>query len=204
MGMLRMPNAIERSVRRQNIQFMHNRNQFCSEYFQFMRRLITCNNPPANLADTLVRTIFWKLFYFITNDYFCCWLTLVMYLQTVCCVLLEPHKTCKLFDLIVVVLSLRQQSGTNQCLELKLWRKGRGPKTTTIYNNSKLAVLKFNLNVKRVFSCCFLFLVKWIRRVVPAKCAAGCTLPLPHWIAYKEDSERPCCRLVWGHLVPFT
>ncbi|XP_059479532.1 probable ubiquitin carboxyl-terminal hydrolase FAF-X isoform X3 [Neocloeon triangulifer] len=53
MGMLKMPQAIERSVRRQNIQFMHNRNQFCTEYFQFMRKLITCNSPPPNLNEQM-------------------------------------------------------------------------------------------------------------------------------------------------------
>lgn len=40
-----MPVAIERSVRRQNIKFMHNRNQFSLEYFQFMKKLIVCNGP---------------------------------------------------------------------------------------------------------------------------------------------------------------
>lgn len=41
-----MPAAIERSVRRQNIKFMHNRNQFSVEYFQFIRKLASCNIPP--------------------------------------------------------------------------------------------------------------------------------------------------------------
>ena len=40
-----MPAAIERCVRRQNILFMHNKNQYCMEYFQFIRKLITCNGP---------------------------------------------------------------------------------------------------------------------------------------------------------------
>ncbi|XP_013401949.1 probable ubiquitin carboxyl-terminal hydrolase FAF-X isoform X1 [Lingula anatina] len=39
-----MPTAIERCVRKQNIQFMHNKNQFCVEYFQFMKKLLTCNH----------------------------------------------------------------------------------------------------------------------------------------------------------------
>lgn len=42
---VKMPVAIERSVRRQNIKFMHNRNQFSLEYFQFMKKLIICNGP---------------------------------------------------------------------------------------------------------------------------------------------------------------
>ncbi|XP_030889356.1 probable ubiquitin carboxyl-terminal hydrolase FAF-X [Leptonychotes weddellii] len=45
-----MPSAIERSVRKQNVQFMHNRMQYSLEYFQFMKKLLTCNgvylNPP--------------------------------------------------------------------------------------------------------------------------------------------------------------
>ncbi|KAM7302505.1 putative ubiquitin carboxyl-terminal hydrolase FAF-X [Ixodes scapularis] len=45
---LRMPLAIERSVWRQNIKFMHNRNQFSIEYFQFMKKLISCNAPYVN------------------------------------------------------------------------------------------------------------------------------------------------------------
>ena len=38
-----MPGAIERSVRRQNIQFMHNKAQFSAEYFQFIRKLVVSN-----------------------------------------------------------------------------------------------------------------------------------------------------------------
>uniref|UniRef100_A0A8C5P965 ubiquitinyl hydrolase 1 n=1 Tax=Leptobrachium leishanense TaxID=445787 RepID=A0A8C5P965_9ANUR len=47
---IKMPTAIERSVRKQNVQFMHNRMQFSLEYFQFVKKLLTCNsvylNPP--------------------------------------------------------------------------------------------------------------------------------------------------------------
>lgn len=42
-GEPKIPVAIERIVRRQNLNFMHNRNQFCAEHFQFMRKLINCN-----------------------------------------------------------------------------------------------------------------------------------------------------------------
>lgn len=52
-----MPPAIERGVRRQNIKFMHNRNQFSAEYFQFIRKLVSCNTQPINrlhLNDKLV------------------------------------------------------------------------------------------------------------------------------------------------------
>jgi len=42
-----MPPAIEHSVRKQNIKFMHNRNQFSAEYFQFIKKLVSCN--PHNI-----------------------------------------------------------------------------------------------------------------------------------------------------------
>ncbi|XP_023706840.1 probable ubiquitin carboxyl-terminal hydrolase FAF-X isoform X1 [Cryptotermes secundus] len=48
LGIMKMPLAIERSVRKQNIKFMHNRNQFSAEYFQFIRKLVSCNSPPVN------------------------------------------------------------------------------------------------------------------------------------------------------------
>lgn len=38
-----MPSVIEKSVRRQNIQFMHNKTQFSVEYFQFIRKLVMSN-----------------------------------------------------------------------------------------------------------------------------------------------------------------
>ncbi|KAG9348967.1 hypothetical protein JZ751_029284 [Albula glossodonta] len=47
---IKMPTAIECSVRKQNVQFMHNRMQYSLEYFQFIKKLLTCNsvylNPP--------------------------------------------------------------------------------------------------------------------------------------------------------------
>ncbi|XP_072539942.1 ubiquitin carboxyl-terminal hydrolase 9X-like isoform X4 [Salminus brasiliensis] len=47
---LKMPSAIECSVRKQNVQFMHSRMQYSLEYFQFIKKLLTCNsvylNPP--------------------------------------------------------------------------------------------------------------------------------------------------------------
>ncbi|CAH1782281.1 unnamed protein product [Owenia fusiformis] len=46
---VKMPMAIERCVRKQNIQFLHNRSQFCVEYFQFIRKLLMCNNPYIQL-----------------------------------------------------------------------------------------------------------------------------------------------------------
>lgn len=45
---LAMPLAIERSVRKQNIKFQHTYNQFSAEFFQFMRKLISCQTPYFN------------------------------------------------------------------------------------------------------------------------------------------------------------
>ncbi|KAG9485628.1 hypothetical protein GDO78_008621 [Eleutherodactylus coqui] len=54
---IKMPSAIERSVRKQNVQFMHNRMQFSLEYFQFIKKLLTCNsvylNPPPGQEHLL-------------------------------------------------------------------------------------------------------------------------------------------------------
>lgn len=47
LGVIKMPPAIEYSVRKQNIKFMHNRNQFSAEYFQFIKKLVSCN--PHNI-----------------------------------------------------------------------------------------------------------------------------------------------------------
>lgn len=48
LGVTKMPPAIEYSVRKQNIKFMHNRNQFNTEYFQFIRKLVSCNSFNVN------------------------------------------------------------------------------------------------------------------------------------------------------------
>ena len=54
-----MPPAIERGVRRQNIIFMHNRNQFSAEYFQFIKKLVSCNSSSLrHQNDKLVNCIF--------------------------------------------------------------------------------------------------------------------------------------------------
>lgn len=47
LGVMKMPPAIEYSVRKQNIKFMHNRNRFSAEYFQFIKKLVSCN--PHNI-----------------------------------------------------------------------------------------------------------------------------------------------------------
>ena len=40
-----IPAPIERSVRKQNIKFQHTYNQFSTEFFQFMRKLMSCQTP---------------------------------------------------------------------------------------------------------------------------------------------------------------
>ncbi|KAG7177623.1 ubiquitin carboxyl-terminal hydrolase FAF-X-like [Homarus americanus] len=44
-GLIKMPSAIDRSVVRQNVRFMHSRSQFSPEYFQFLKKLIMTNHP---------------------------------------------------------------------------------------------------------------------------------------------------------------
>ncbi|XP_051782099.1 probable ubiquitin carboxyl-terminal hydrolase FAF-X [Erpetoichthys calabaricus] len=41
---IKMPSTIEQSVRKRNMQFMHNHMQYSLEYFQFIKKLLTCNN----------------------------------------------------------------------------------------------------------------------------------------------------------------
>lgn len=48
---MKMPPAIERGVRRQNIKFMHNRNQFSAEYFQFIKKLVSWNSSLLKLQN---------------------------------------------------------------------------------------------------------------------------------------------------------
>ena len=46
-----MPKPIERSILKQNVKFLHNRNQFSTEYFSFMRKLIQCNAPYVTVGQ---------------------------------------------------------------------------------------------------------------------------------------------------------
>jgi len=46
-----MPKPIERSILKQNVKFLHNRNQFSAEYFSFMRKLIQCNAPYVTVGQ---------------------------------------------------------------------------------------------------------------------------------------------------------
>merc|ERR1719383_182167 len=48
----KMPLPIETSIVKQNVKFLHNRNGFSAEYFNFIKKLISCNNgyvsvPPS-------------------------------------------------------------------------------------------------------------------------------------------------------------
>jgi len=55
----KMPAAIEKCVRKQSIRYMHNKNHFSLEYFQFMRRLLMTNVHYVQLPagqDKLVST----------------------------------------------------------------------------------------------------------------------------------------------------
>ena len=49
---LKIPSPIEKSIQKQNVRFLHHRNQFSAEYFQFMRKIIHCNvayvQPPQS------------------------------------------------------------------------------------------------------------------------------------------------------------
>lgn len=59
---MKMPPAIERSVRKQNIKFMHNRNQFSPEYFHFVRKLVSSNIPSRQqISDKPVSNIVIRL-----------------------------------------------------------------------------------------------------------------------------------------------
>ena len=40
---LKIPPVIEQEVRKQNMEFLHNRIQFSNEYFEFIRKLVTVN-----------------------------------------------------------------------------------------------------------------------------------------------------------------
>lgn len=50
---LRMPMPIERSVRSQNLRFLHSRNLFATEFFNFVRKLVEFRGQSA-IVDKLV------------------------------------------------------------------------------------------------------------------------------------------------------
>lgn len=50
-SMPKMPLAIQRSVQTQNIKFMHNKNQYSSEYFHFMKKLLQNNANYTSIPD---------------------------------------------------------------------------------------------------------------------------------------------------------
>ncbi len=45
----KMPGPIEKSIVKQNVLFLHNRNQFSPEYFNFMKKLISCNTGTVDI-----------------------------------------------------------------------------------------------------------------------------------------------------------
>ena len=67
-SIVKMPKSIERCVRKQNIMFMHEGTQFSAEYFQFMKRLLTCNqiythtsSSQDKLVSNLVHTTLYTI-----------------------------------------------------------------------------------------------------------------------------------------------
>ena len=42
---IKIPAPIEKSIQKQNVRFLHHRNQYTHEYFQFMRKIINANAP---------------------------------------------------------------------------------------------------------------------------------------------------------------
>lgn len=51
-----MPAAIENSIRKQNIKFLHHRSQFSVEYFTFIRKLVS-GNAPTRLNQPLTNEV---------------------------------------------------------------------------------------------------------------------------------------------------
>ena len=46
-GVVKIPEVVEKLVRRENVNFMHAKMQYSVEYFQLMRKLLTCNQSLA-------------------------------------------------------------------------------------------------------------------------------------------------------------
>lgn len=63
---LPMPGPIERSVRTQNIRFLHSRSLFTSEFFNFVRKLVASCAPPLRV-EKLVRHIFSLILYYFAS-----------------------------------------------------------------------------------------------------------------------------------------
>ncbi len=57
----KMPSVIEKRVRRQNIEYMHSKNQYSLEYFQFMRRLLMANAQHVQISQTQDKLVGWML-----------------------------------------------------------------------------------------------------------------------------------------------
>ena len=54
----KMPGPIEKSIVKQNVLFLHNRNQFSPEYFNFMKKLISCNTGTVDINVFYLNFIF--------------------------------------------------------------------------------------------------------------------------------------------------
>jgi hypothetical protein len=55
-GIVAMPEPIERSLRLQNVRFLHSRSLYSIEFFNFVRNLVSCSIPP-NKFEKVVRKI---------------------------------------------------------------------------------------------------------------------------------------------------
>lgn len=57
---LTMPTPIEKSVRSQNLRFLHSRNLFSVEFFNFVRKLVEFRTQPTTVVEKLVRLSFFS------------------------------------------------------------------------------------------------------------------------------------------------
>lgn len=65
---LPMPDPIEKSVRTQNIRFLHSRSLFTSEFFNFIRKLVSSCAPPVRM-EKLVCVTLQCFIYFICKTF---------------------------------------------------------------------------------------------------------------------------------------
>lgn len=111
-----MPPAIERSVRKQNIKFMHNKNQFSAEYFQFIRKLVSCNSPPVNRQHSNEKLVSW-----VVESRNISAKTINLNACTLCTMLLLLEKTYVKQPSLYLILQcssqiLASQEGITQCI----------------------------------------------------------------------------------------
>ena len=116
LGIMKMPPAIERSVRKQNIKFMHNKNQFSAEYFQFIRKLVSCNSPPVNRQHSNEKLVSW-----VGESLNISAKTINLNACTVCTILLLLEKTYVKQPSLYLILQFSSQipasqEGITQCI----------------------------------------------------------------------------------------